>query len=121
MDSNIKWEQEPWVTTKTPVSTFYHDIPTPVAEVWASKLVKHSYATLFVGTKSAAWRTIPSTYLICEDDRAIPNFVQEGMVKACQDAGAPMVTERIFASHSPFLVKPDEVVAFVRRAAGEGV
>lgn len=106
---------------KTPIPTFYHDLPPSVAESWASKLLRHSYATKFVGAKSAAWRTIPSTYLICDDDRAIPNFVQEAMVKACQDSGAPMVTERIFTGHSPFLVKPDEAAAFVRRAAGENV
>ncbi|RDW56489.1 hypothetical protein BP5796_13130 [Coleophoma crateriformis] len=113
--------KEPWVMPKTPIPTFYHDLPAPVAESWASKLVRHSYATKTAGAKSAAWRTIPSTYLICEDDRAIPAFVQEGMVKACQDAGAPMETERTFTGHSPFLVKPDEVANFVRRAAGEGV
>lgn len=106
---------------KTPIPTFYHDLPTSVAESWASKLVRHSYATKFVGANSAAWRILPSTYLICEDDRAIPSFVQEGMVKTCQDAGAPMVTERIFTGHSPFLVKPDEVADFVRRAAGEEI
>ena len=42
-------------------------------------------------------------------------------MKACQDAGAPMETERIFTSHSPFLSKPDEVVGYLRRAAGEKV
>jgi hypothetical protein len=46
-------------------------------------------------------------------------FVQEAMVKVCQDAGADMVTERVFSGHSPFLSKPDETVDFLRRAAGE--
>ena len=100
---------------------FYHDLPAPIAESWASKLLRHSCVTFFVAAKSAAWRTIPSTYLVCEDDRAIKVFVQDAMVKMCQDSGAPMVTERIFTSHSPFLAKPNEVVAFVRRAAGENV
>jgi hypothetical protein len=43
------------------------------------------------------------------------------MVKTCRDMGADMVVERIFCSHSPFLVKPDETVGFLRRAAGEEV
>jgi pimeloyl-ACP methyl ester carboxylesterase len=111
--------KEPWVTPKTPEEIFYHDLPHSEAAYWSSKLRKHSYATLSVGASSAAWRTITSTYLICEDDRAIPVFVQEAMVKACQDTGADMKTERLFASHSPFLSKPDEVVSFLRRAAGE--
>jgi len=113
--------KEPWVMPKNPEDIFYHDLSASEAAQWSSKLKRHSYATKFVGASSAAWRTIPSTYLICEDDRAIPVFVQEAMVKACQDAGASMKTERVFAGHSPFLSKPDEVVAFLRRAAGEDI
>jgi hypothetical protein len=83
------------------------------------QLAPHSYATKFVGVPSAAWRTIPSSYLICEDDRAIPVFVQEAMVKACQEGGAQMQVQRIFCFHSPFLSQPDATVEFLRRAAGE--
>lgn len=60
-------------------------------------------------------------YLVCEDDRAIPVFAQYAMVDACKKEGAPMETERIFASHNPFLSRPDEVVGFVRRATGEKI
>jgi pimeloyl-ACP methyl ester carboxylesterase len=94
---------------------FYHDLPKEEAEYWTSKLKPHSYATKFVGAESAAWRTIPSTYIITEDDRAIPVLVQEAMVKACRDEGAEMETERIFSSHSPFLSKPDDFVGILRR------
>jgi len=113
--------KEPWVTVKGPEQMFYHDLSTEQAAYWSSKLAPHSYATKFVGVPSAAWRTIPSSYLICEDDRAIPVFVQEAMVKACQDGGAQMQVERIFCSHSPFLSKPEATMAFLRRAAGEHI
>jgi len=113
--------KEPWVMALTPEKIFFHDLPVSEASYWSSKLKPHSYATKFASASTAAWRTIPSSYLICEDDRAIPVFVQEAMVKACQNAGADMKIERLFASHSPFLSKPDEFVAFVRRAAGEDV
>ncbi|KAI9743528.1 MAG: hypothetical protein M1818_002842 [Claussenomyces sp. TS43310] len=111
--------KEPWVTVKSPETVFYHDLGPEQQAYWTSRLQPHSYATKFVGATMAAWRTIPSAYLICEDDRAIPVAVQEAMVKNCQDAGAPMETERIFTSHSPFLSKPDDVVGFLRRAVGE--
>lgn len=113
--------QEPWVVWKTPINGFYHDIPPAEAQYWESKLARHSYATLTAGTASAAWRTIPSRYLICEDDRAIAPQVQELMVKNCRGLGAQMETERLFCSHSPFLARPDETVGFLRRAAGEEV
>lgn len=109
------------MTCSDPIPTFYHDLVPDQAEYWASKLQPHSYATKFIGTSSSSWKIIPSSYLICEDDHAIPVFVQEAMVKACQDAGADMVTERVFSSHSPFLPKPNETVEFLRRAAGEEI
>ena len=109
------------MTCSDPIPTFYHDLSPEQAENWASKLQPHSYATKFIGTSSSSWRIIPSSYLICEDDRAIPVFVQEAMVKACKHAGADMVTEKVFSGHSPFLSKPDETVDFLRRAAGKKV
>jgi len=59
--------------------------------------------------------------LICEDDHAITVFIQKGTVKACQDAGADVMTERAFNGHIPFLSKPDEVVGFLKRATSEKV
>ena len=76
--------QEPWVTCKSPIPSFYHDPSPDEAESWASKLRPHSYATKFASTSISLWRTVPSSYLICEDDRAIPLFVQEIMVTTCR-------------------------------------
>ncbi len=36
-----------------------------------------------------------------------------------KDAGGEIETKRLFVSHSPYLAKPDAVVAYLRRAAGE--
>lgn len=60
--------------------------------------------------------TIPSVYLICEDDAAIPVFAQEGMVTQAQEAGAPLMSERIKAGHSPFLTHPEETAEVCIRA-----
>lgn len=109
------------MTWKNPVNGFYHDLPEDEGEYWKSKLVRHSYATFNAGAPSAAWRTIPSRYLVCEDDRAIKPEIQEFMVKTSQALGAKMEMERVFSSHSPFLSKPDETVGFLRRTAGEEV
>ncbi|CZR55879.1 uncharacterized protein PAC_05767 [Phialocephala subalpina] len=111
--------QKPWVKVKGAENLFYNDLPEEQRAHWASQLLPHSYATKFNGTKTVAWRTIPSSYLICEDDNALPPFVQEAMVKKCQDEGADMTAERIKSGHSPFLSKTDETADFLRRAAGE--
>jgi hypothetical protein len=38
-------------------------------------------------SRSAAWRTIPSSYLVCEDDRAIPVQFQDGIEKLRSQVG----------------------------------
>jgi hypothetical protein len=72
-------------------------------------------------TKSAAWRKIPSAYLVCEDDRCVPVQGQDAMIAAVKKEGVEIEVERIFSSHSPHLVKQEIVVGFLRRAAGEHV
>lgn len=109
------------MTWRDPIDGFYHDLPSADAEYWSAKLRRHSLATFNVGASSAAWRKIPSSYLIAQDDHAIDPEIQEFMVKGCKEQGANMEVERIFSSHSPFLSKPDETVGFLRRAAGEDV
>ncbi|KAE8449320.1 hypothetical protein EG329_008221 [Mollisiaceae sp. DMI_Dod_QoI] len=111
--------QKPWVKVKGAENLFYNDLAPDQPSYWASQLLPHSYATKFQGTKSVAWKKIPSSYLICEDDNAISPFVQEAMVKQCQDEGAEMDVERIKSGHSPFLSKVNETADFLRRAAGE--
>ena len=68
----------------------------------------------------AAWRDVPSTYLYCLQDAAIPIEIQKAMVEGTA-SGTGIKTETVDASHSPFLSKPDEVTAAIRRAAGEVV
>jgi hypothetical protein len=53
------------------------------------------------------------------DDFAIPLAVQQLMVDRAQRKGASIETEKINAGHSPWLVRPDEVVAHIRKQAGE--
>lgn len=82
-----------------------------------SKLKPHALATKLAKSSGEAYRTIPSVYLICEEDNGIPPEAQEGMVKAAQDAGADLKAERLKSSHSPFLSRPEETADFLLRAA----
>lgn len=68
---------------------------------------------------AASWKTIPTAYLVCELDRAIPLQAQLAMTDAVRDAGAQIEVERIEAGHSPFLSKVGETVRWVRGVAGE--
>jgi len=108
-------------TPINPILRFYHDLPSADGQYWANQLRPHSSAAIKAKATSAAWRRIPSAYLVCEDDRAVPVQAQEAMIAGVKKDGAKMEVERVFSSHSPHLVKPDIVVGFLRRAAGENV
>ncbi|KAK2762808.1 hypothetical protein FQN54_000983 [Arachnomyces sp. PD_36] len=73
---------------------------------------------LAVPVTYTAYREIPSTYLICENDQALHVAFQNRMV--AQGEGAFDV-ERCQEGHSPFMSNPKLVAECVRRAAGERV
>ncbi|KAH8602799.1 Alpha/beta hydrolase fold-1 [Bisporella sp. PMI_857] len=97
----------------------YGDLDPEDAKYWISKLRPHSKATFTEKARSAAWRKIPSAYLICENDGIIPVQGQETMSNLVQQGGGKIVIERVQSSHSAHLAKPDIVAEFLRRAAGE--
>lgn len=104
------------------VESLYHDVPRQEAEKMIAGLKPQSLGSFQAKMKSpAAWREIPVAYLVCEEDKALPAMLQDGMIQGVKDAGADVVVERLAASHSPHLSQPEAVVGFLRRAAGEPV
>jgi hypothetical protein len=97
-----------------PREVFYNDLDEETADHWIKKLRVHSWPTLSSKLGYAAYLHVPSAYLICEADKAIPVQAQEGM------AGM-MASERCSAGHSPFLSQPEVTTAFIRRQVGEAV
>ena len=91
-----------------PKHVFYADCPPEVAERAAAALVPQNKEVFRQELRSAAWKTVPSTYVICERDNAIPPALQELMA---QRAGT---VSRMDASHSPFLSRPGEVTAIIQ-------
>lgn len=104
------------VNPATPVDVFYNDVENPEHHV--KSLKPHSYRTFFSKVTYPAWKYVPSTYLLCEKDMAIPIHVQKAMVES---PGAAFTVETVDASHSPFLSMPAETARSIRRAAGESV
>ena len=49
------------------------------------------------------WQTVPSTYIRCLDDQAVPIAAQDQLASRC---GATLTID---ADHSPFLGKPAEL------------
>lgn len=104
------------VKPMTPEHIFYNDMPDDLVKSSVASLRPHSYQCFHSPVKVASWQTIPSTYLYCLQDNAIPMFVQKMMVEETAK-GSGMRTETIDASHSPFHSMPDETAAAIQRAA----
>ena len=90
---------------------FYADVDEQTAKQAEERLVPQSTASFSDELTAAAWHELPSTYLVAEQDNAIPVAAQEQMA-ARADA-----VHRLATSHSPFLSQPDEVSRILRELA----
>lgn len=89
----------------------------------AAELVRtlkhHSHKSFMSKLSYAAYRDIPTIYIFCNKDNAIPIAVQEAWVEGAKNLGAPIQTVRLDASHSPFCSMPDEIAeACLKSVAG---
>ncbi|MFR9794782.1 alpha/beta fold hydrolase [Streptomyces sp. MS06] len=90
-----------------PVPMFYADVPGPEAARAAERLVPQSTRSFSDTLTRAAWRSVPSAYVVCEHDRALPPQYQEEL-SAKSD-----VVHRVASGHSPFLSMPVELAALL--------
>ncbi len=79
----------------------------------------HSVGALWSDQTYAAFKDIPTTYVVCELDRIVPVEHQEGMIKKAREAepSAFDVVERLQSGHEPNFSKIEELVAIMERAA----
>lgn len=86
------------------------DVAPVRAEQDLRRLVPQSMSSL--GSPSTApARTHPTTYVICEQDRAIPPGAQEQMASAADHV------ERLPSSHQPMVAMPERLAAVLARVA----
>jgi len=96
------------------LEVFYHDVHPFLSRQAASRLrpfQKTGYDVVETDAV-AAWRTIPTTYVVCSQDRMIHPETQREMAAA---AGAKVLEWS--SSHSPFLSHPDLVADLVAEIA----
>ena len=85
------------------VAAFYHDCDAADAAYAVDRLGPQARASLVQPVTQAAWRTVPSTYILCRDDRAVAPVLQTAFAKRCGSVA------ELEASHSPFLSVPAAV------------
>lgn len=83
--------------------TFLHDCDEEIQREAARRTARQSLAVLGQPVRAAAWRDVPSTYLVCAGDRGTPAERQREFAARAGD-----VVE-IDAGHHPFLSRPGAV------------
>jgi pimeloyl-ACP methyl ester carboxylesterase len=83
--------------------TFLQDCDSQIQQEAAEKTAHQSLAVLEQPVRSAAWRHVPSTYLVCAKDRGTPAEAQREFARR-----ADSVVE-LDAGHHPFLSQPAAV------------
>jgi pimeloyl-ACP methyl ester carboxylesterase len=101
-------EHETHLAVTTPEEIFYNGVSPELTASSVAALRLQSRSSFEQPLTRAAWREVPSTYVVCEADRAIPPVAQEMLA---QRAGT---VHRLPAGHSPFLSHPQELAALLR-------
>jgi pimeloyl-ACP methyl ester carboxylesterase len=92
-------------------AVFYQDCA-PEDVTWAvARLRAQSRTAIKQAPAAVAWRTKPSTYVVCTEDRTVPLDLQRFLAARCTDS-VDWPT-----GHTPMLARPDLVVALITRLA----
>jgi pimeloyl-ACP methyl ester carboxylesterase len=91
--------------------TFYHDCTTEDAAWALSQLGPESAIAMGTPLSQAAWREHPSTYIVCEDDRAVQPQAQLRLAQRCTDQ------VKWPTGHSPMLSRPDLLIGLLGELA----
>ncbi|KAJ4245066.1 hypothetical protein NW762_014277 [Fusarium torreyae] len=104
-------------------SVFYNDLPADEADKWARKIQHQSIGVYTSTTTYAAWRHIPSTFVICKRDKtAFTQEMVEFMIQTAkkeEPSAFDIVEVREDAAHCVVISQPAWVADVVRRAAGQ--
>jgi hypothetical protein len=117
------------VGDKGPKHYFYDDLSADEASQCTALLKPAAWqsCTTTPSAQGSGYFGVPTSYLVCEKDNAIPAGLQRMMIagadQALQDRGSDsrLRVETVDCGHSPFLKMPERTSDFIRRSAGEAV
>jgi pimeloyl-ACP methyl ester carboxylesterase len=120
---SIIGERAPWIVAhedgrwlpdlEQATATFYGDCDTETQRASVARLRPMPTAVVEEPVSAAPWREIPSTYVVCTKDMAIP-------VEWQRELFAPRAADviELEASHSPFFSHPSAVADLLAERAG---
>ncbi|KAI1188030.1 alpha/beta-hydrolase [Nemania serpens] len=88
---------------------FYQDLDDETAVELAKDLRPHSFASFWGTTEHAAWRIIPTTYIVTLRDRPSTVAACRYLIDAAKASGLHKIDRvvEVEAGHSPFISKPE--------------
>lgn len=95
------------LTTSTPQQVFYNSCTDKVAIEAVVALRTQSVLSFNQPITKVAWKEIPSTYILCAQDNAIPLVAQEAMSTRTNH------TVTMNTDHSPFLSAPKDLAVIL--------
>ncbi|MER7948693.1 alpha/beta fold hydrolase [Streptomyces sp. NPDC096079] len=93
----------------------FGDVPRADAERAVARLRPQSVRSFTEPVTTAGWRTVPSAYVVCEQDRALEPSRQHALAVR---AGT---VHRLPSGHSPFLSMPRRLAALLAGIAGSAL
>ena len=98
-------------------AAFYDDLPQEEAKAWKAELRPSTASVTTTGVKDPGWDLdVSFTYVLSEEDRALPAFVQEMMLKEVANENWKVV--RLPGGHSPFLSQIEALGDVFKEVAG---
>ncbi len=92
----------------------YNDCDADAVSWAVGRLGPHPVANLGQSPRATAWRTKPSTFVVCSDDLAVHPDLQRVMARRCSSS------VEWDTGHSPFLSRPELLVDLLVDLAGRG-
>lgn len=99
-----------FISVTTPETVFFNDLDRTTAAHAVAQLGYQSYSSMRQPLTTVAWKNIPSSYIMCEADNAVPVAVQKALAERVD------AVYRLTASHSPFLSQPAALARLIRQA-----
>jgi pimeloyl-ACP methyl ester carboxylesterase len=104
--------QDLYLDTEQFHAAFAADVDRDTADVMAATQRPWSGAGFYEPSGPPAWKTVPSWYLLCTDDQAIPAATQRFMA----DRASARITE-VAASHVSMVSQPEAATRIILEAA----
>ncbi|PQE16710.1 FAD binding domain-containing protein [Rutstroemia sp. NJR-2017a BBW] len=112
------------ISAASAVQTFYNDLPAGHGEYYAQLLRPQTTSVLYHRTTTAAWRSIPTTYVLCPLDNVLTDHYARLMLSTAQESGSLIDSIEVCEGAGSCCWLGSGANSFaevLRRAAGENV